>query len=233
MEQPLPNNHPCPPFKNKVEKPSNVISWLGFSFSLFVLILLWFTMIIATFVVKNNSNASFYDVEVLFLIFLLIVIPFGLAGLVLSIVGLAKAANTGGKKWIGIWGLVFTFLSCLSMFAPIFVNSISAEEAETLVPDKDSVYEKQQSKGVVIFVEGNQLKCYDNRIENDNEPYETRIKPILQLNKELEVWFNLHKVAKNETIKIIVSKDTDYGKVSELLDALNWSDRTNIQLTND
>ncbi len=64
------------------------------------------------------------------------------------------------------------------------------------------------------------MKCFDNRETADVNPYETRLEYPTQIRKELEIWFKMHNIPKNEPIKLKVSQDTNYTQVSDLLEAL-------------
>lgn len=103
-------------------KPSNAVSWIGFSFSLFVLLLLWLTLIAAVLIMKHNGSADSSGVASVLMLFFMTGTPLGIAGLILSVVGLIKASNNGGKKWIGACGLVFSALSVLSIFLLIIIG---------------------------------------------------------------------------------------------------------------
>ncbi|MCM1163371.1 MAG: hypothetical protein NC339_03885 [Muribaculaceae bacterium] len=152
------------------KNPSNVVSWLGFGFSLFVLILLWVTLLISVLIIKNSTDTFSGEASALIMIFLMIGIPLGLAGLILSIVGLIKASNHGGKKWIGACGLVFTALSILSIFIPIVISACNTKEPTTVITPT-AVDTKSSGNNVVLLIDKHQLKCYDNREKQDNNPY--------------------------------------------------------------
>lgn len=216
MEQSMQDNNQYTQLNISGRKPSNTVSWLGFSFSLFVLVLLWITLIIAAAIIKNSTDRSASAI----MLFLLIGIPLGLAGLVLSIIGLIKASKSGGKKWIGTCGLVFTGLSILSIFAPVLLSSFIVKEPVTVVTPTHLESTKQQAKSVIFVVDGYRLKCYDNREMEDINPYETRLEYPYQIAKEIDVWFKMHNFTKDEPIILKVSPDTDYTQVSDLFEAL-------------
>ena len=94
MEQPT-SNFPYPPYNEEIKKTNNTVSWLGFGFSLFVLILLWVTLLISALIIKNSTDTFTGGASALITIFLMIGFPLGIAGLILSIVGLIKASNKG------------------------------------------------------------------------------------------------------------------------------------------
>lgn len=225
MEQPI-SDMTCPPFSEKIRKPNNMVSWLGFGFSLFVLILLWITLIISALIV-NNTGTSSGGTYALLTIFCMIGFPLGLVGLVLSIVGVIKAANSGGKKWIGICGLVFTGLSLLSIFIPMAIGIMGTKESEQVV-DTVSV-----GNGVVLLVDGDQLKCYDNREKQDYNPYQTRVEYYFVIEDELEVWFSMHNIERDDSIKVYVSNGTDYTQAHEVLQALKNMRMTKYQVMSD
>lgn len=214
-------------------KPSNIVSWLGFSFSLFVFILLWISLIIAATIIKNNTITYFESVFAILMLFMLIGLPLGLTGLVLSIIGLIKASNTGGKKWIGTCGLVFTGLSILSVFAPVLSSSFIVKEPVTVVTPTQHKNTKQQENGVIFIIEGYRLSCFDNREKEDDNPYETQLIYTTQIVKELDIWFKMHPVTKDELIILKVSPDTDYTQVSNLMEALEKLGVTKYQLMTD
>ncbi len=231
MENSNLNNESFTTTNNVVVKPSNTISWLGFSFALFTLFLLWFTFLTIFLIGKSDHNSSYGIASILLMIFLFIGLPVGLLGLILSVVGLNKAAKTGGKRWIGVVGLIFSGLSVLSLFAPFIFSFASAKEPAKVVTPASVINENRQENNVVFVVEGYQLKCYDNRETNDVKPYQTRLEYSSQIKKELEVWFKMHNVPKEETIILKVSSDTNYSQVAELLEALKRLGRTKYQLT--
>ena len=228
MEQPTPN-FPYAPYNKEIKKPNNIVSWLGFGFSLFVLILLWVTLLISALIIKNSTDTFSGGASALIMIFLMIGIPLGLAGLILSIVGLIKASNHGGKKWIGACGLVFTALSILSIFIPIVISACNAKEPTTVITPT-AVDTKSTGKNVVLLIDKHQLKCYDNREKQDNNPYQTRIEYTFQLEDELEVWFTMHDITKEDTLKVEVTNETDYTQVHDVLKALKRLGITNFQL---
>lgn len=89
-------------------------------------------------------------------------------------VGLVKASNKGGKKWIGVCGLIFTALSILSIIVPAFIATVpKAQTVEVLLPENRET-DLRQEKGVLLSVEGYQLKCFDNR-EPSRENVERRL----------------------------------------------------------
>lgn len=233
MEQPTPDNYRYTQPNTLERKPSNIVSWLGFSFSLFVLVLLWVTLIITAVVIRNDTDTYSGGASAILMLFLLIGTPLGLAGLVLSIIGLVKASNSGGKRWIGTCGLVFTGLSILSIFAPVFLSSFFVKESATVVTPTHLGNAKQQEKGIIFIVDGYRLKCYDNTKKEDVNPYETRLVYPTQIVKELDVWFKMHNLTKDEPIILRVSPDTDYTKVSDLLEALKILGVTKYKLTTD
>lgn len=218
------NNHNYIEMTNNTQRPSDTISWLGFSFSLFALLLLCLTIFAVTCTNGLQGTSAF-------MLAFLFGTPIGIGGLVLSIIGLVKAGNNGGKKWIGSCGLIFTGLSILCIFIPIFVataqksHDIKIDLTENIAPDS------QQENEVVLAVDGYQLKCYDNRNHIDNTPYETRIEYSLQVEKEIDVWFKMHNIENNDYIILKASQDTDYSQVADLIEALNKLGMTNFQLT--
>lgn len=228
MEQPT-FNFPCPPVNEEIRKPNNIVSWLGFGFSLFVLILLWTTLIISVLIIKNSTDTYSGGASAIIMIFLMIGIPLGLAGLILSIVGLINASNKGGKKWIGTCGLVFTALSILSIFIPLIISACSTKEPTTVITPT-AFDTKSKGNDVVLLIDSHQLECYDNRQKQDNNPYQTRIEYTFQLENELEVWFTMHKITKEDTIKVEVTNDTDYTQVHDVLEALKRLGMTKFQL---
>ena len=74
------------------------------------------------------------------------------------------------------------------------------------------------------------MKCYDNREKQDNNPYQTRIEYTFQLEDELEVWFTMHDITKEDTLKVEVTNDTDYTQVHDVLEALKRLGMTKFQL---
>lgn len=231
MEQSIADIQSYPPLNNECRKSSNTISWLGFGFSLFVLILMWFTFIIAAIIIRNDSDRFSSGALGIVMIFLLIGSLVGLLGLIFSIVGLIKATNSGGKKWIGVCGLIFSGLSVVSIFVPIFLSAFTAKEPTMIKAPASMITDNPQENKVVFVVDGYQLKCYDNRETNEVEPYQTRLEYSYQIKKELGVWFKMHNVSKDEIIILKVSTDTDYSQVAELMDALKYLGRNNVQLT--
>ncbi|MCM1292041.1 MAG: hypothetical protein NC111_04365 [Bacteroides sp.] len=124
MVPPIPgyNNYNQP---NVLEgRQSDTISWLGFGLSLFVLVLLWITLFIVVILIKNSYTYNSNGATSFLMLFFLVGIPLGIAGLVLSILGLIKASNNGGKKWIGACGIGFSALSVLSVFVPVLITTI-------------------------------------------------------------------------------------------------------------
>lgn len=226
MEQPT-SNIPCPPLNEEIRKPNNIVSWLGFGFSLFVLILLWATLIICGLILNNSTDTNSGDASIIMVLSLMIGFPLGLAGLILSISGLIKASNKGGKKWIGTCGLVFTALSILSIFIPLIFVYSTDEPTTVTIPAAVETTSTEDSEGtecnIVLLIDRHQLKCYDNREKQDNNPYQTRIVGTFELIKELEVWFTMHNITKEDTIKVEVTNDTDYTTVHDVLDALKFS----------
>lgn len=231
QEHSMPDIHTCKPLACETRKPNNTISWLGFSFSLFVLLLL-IIVIITVISIKTSSDSGIASGSSsgLVMIFVLIGMPLGLVGLILSVVGLIKASSRGGKKWIGTCGIIFIALCILSIFAPIFLRSIMNNEPSTVPIITNIEDTKQLEKGVVFEIQNNQLKCYDNRNKLDTNPYTTRLKYSFEIEDELDVWFKLHNIPKNELIKLNVSNNTNYKYVSHLLNALNSLGRTKYQL---
>lgn len=228
MEQPT-SNFPYPPYNEEIKKPNNTVSWLGFGFSLFVLILLWVTLLISALIIKNSTDTFSGDATALIMIFLMIGIPLGLAGLILSIVGLIKASNQGGKKWIGACGLIFTALTILSIFIPIVISACHTKEPTSeIIPA--AVDTKSTGNNVVLLIDKHQLKCYDNREKQDNNPYQTRIEYTFQLKDELDVWFTMHDITKEDTLKVEVTNDTDYTQVHDVLEALKRLGMSKFQL---
>lgn len=225
MEQPT-SNFPCPPLKEEIRKPNNIVSWLGFGFSLFVLILLWVTLITCALIFNNSTDTNSGDASLIMALFLMIGFPLGLAGLILSIVGLIKSSNKGGKKWIGTCGLVFTALSILSIFIPLIIAYSPDEPTMVTIPaavETTNTENTESTEGnIVLLIDRYQLKCYDNREKQDNNPYQTRI-VAFKLIEELEVWFTMHNITKEDTIKVEVTNDTDYTTVHDVLDALKAS----------
>ena len=228
MEQPT-SNFPYPPYNEEIKKTNNTVSRLGFGFSLFVLILLWVTLLISALIIKNSTDTFTGGASALITIFLMIGFPLGIAGLILSIVGLIKASNKGGKKWIGTCGLIFTALSILSIFIPIIISACSTKEhTSKIIPA--AVDTKSTGNNVVLLIDKLQLKCYDNREKQDNNPYQTRIEYTFQLEDELEVWFTMHDITKEDTLKVEVTNDTDYTQVHDVLEALKRLGMTKFQL---
>lgn len=228
MEQPAPYTHEYVNMAHQPKKISNTISWLGFSFSLFVLLMLCVTVITIAKSVGNH-NGIFDGSTALMMLVLLIGTPIGLAGMILSIVGLIKASNKDGKKWIGVCGLIFTGLSILSVFAPVVIaTTAKTETIEVKVPEGEDT--ARQDKGILLKVDGYQLKCYDNKNQIDTAPYVTHLKYISQIKRELEVWFTIHNVEKNDVITLKVSQDTDYSQIADLIDALNQLGMKKFQL---
>ncbi|MDE7427080.1 MAG: hypothetical protein K2M79_04715 [Muribaculaceae bacterium] len=227
MTQQEQNFYYTPECNEEIRKPSNAISWLGFSFSLFVLILLWLIMLWIP--AKGGSGFLLATGTGMVMIFLVIGIPVGFIGLVLSIVGVIKAANNGGKVWISTMGLIFTGLTILSLFVIPLLRSVSIREPAKVESPAISV-EKQQDKGLIFLVDGYQLSCFDNREQTDTAPYTTRISYSLQLEKELEVWFKMHETTEDDPISLYVTDDTDYTQVSELMEALELLNRNKFTL---
>lgn len=102
--------------KRYEKRPSSVVSWLGFCFALFTLLLLWLTMFATS--VSHDTEAGGM---LLAMLVVLLYCPLGLVGLILSIVGLAKASNNGTPIWIGACGVIFSALSILSVVLPMLV----------------------------------------------------------------------------------------------------------------
>ncbi len=230
MEQSLPEINHCAPINSDIRKPSNTISWLGFSFSLFVLLLLWLTLIKSVVIISNSNDTYSGALPVILMLVSLIGMPLGIAGLLLSIIGIIKASNSGGKKWIGTCGVFFTGLSILSIFAPFFLSPLIVKEPTTVITSTSLENTNQLEHDVVFIIEGYRLKCFDNRETADVNPYETRLEYPTQIRKELEIWFKMHNIPKNEPIKLKVSQDTNYTQVSDLLEALKRLGVTKYQL---
>lgn len=230
MEQPTPlfpngiNN------SNHSKQTSNTISLIGFCFSLFVFLLVGCTMLAIVYSASTKNEFSNAGVFSLISLALLIGIPIGLTGSILSIVGLVRAASRGGKKWIGISGLIFSGLTILCIIVPLMISAmIRKEPVEVKLPETEKT-ETRQEKGVLLVVDGYQMKCYDNRDKNDNTPYEMQLEYTTQIKKELDVWFKMHNVEKNEAIILKISQDTSYSQVADLIEALNRLKMTNFQL---
>lgn len=212
------------------KKTSNVIAWIGFSFSLFVLLLLWLTLTVVSQIFSNNTDTHFDGSIGLIMLFLLIGIPIGLVGFILSIIGLVKASNNGGKKWIGISGLIFTGLSIISIFVPMMIGIFAKPQSiQTKLPEGETIHTQHKNR-IVLYIDGYQLHCYDNRKETDEDPYQTRLEYPSQIKRELDIWFKMHNIKRNDTIILKVTTETDYSQVADLTDALNELKMKKVQL---
>ena len=215
MRDTTPDNYSNSRSSDSVRKPASTISWLGFSFSLFTLLTLCCgALLLGRFISTHQSDGI-----MLYSLLIIIDIPIGLLGFIFSIVGLTKAANRGGRKWIGTCGLIFNGLIILSLIAPLFIEAFKSEP-DIKLPENANI-EAPQAHGILLHLDGYQLTCYDNREQPDTDPYECRLGYSIQIMKELDVWFKIHNINKNEQIYLEIGQGTDYGRVSELLEALD------------
>lgn len=211
-----------PPYAQMPQrKPTEVMGWLGFGFAGTMLFLVWMGYLIAK--ISDNPYPVMFLVLVGWLIWAL--------GLAFSIVGIVQATKWRLRKWVSVWGLVFSGLSMISPFLMVMFESygdvctleeavVPREYEATPASTAADADESPALSCVKLELGYMGLKCYDNRNGTDNRP--ANIRSLYDLNHELSTWMQVKGIdVENDVVCIEYSDDTDYSDVVKVIDVLN------------
>lgn len=198
-------------------KSSQVLAWLGFGFSLVLFLLVWAVNILFICHV-GRANMHFTSMYMLLLFFGSIL---GILSLIFSIVGLVNANKHALKKYPGILGIVFCFVSLLSFFAPLFISVIlgAKERSKIIDPVIQENYSKINiSNEVILLVQ----KYGDVKCRKGDSDQQTDMSALTELGfeKEMRVWLETNGFDENVSIEIKYDKDTDYKYIVNVVEAL-------------
>ncbi|MCH5245711.1 MAG: biopolymer transporter ExbD [Muribaculaceae bacterium] len=202
---------------NTVNKPTQVMAWLGFGISAALFVLVWIVnmLVMTQLGESNNSSAGF---AALYMLLILIGSILGILALVFSIVGLVTANKHGLKKLPGILGITLCCLSLISVLTPfIYAVLVEPEPVEVIVPPSEE--ETTEDVDVILSI-GNygDVKCYKadgSNTANMNALIKYRF------SRELKTWLQTNGFSKDVSITIKADKDVDYSYVANVIDALN------------
>ena len=205
---------------NNVNKPTQVMAWIGFGISTALFVLVWIVnmLVMTQLGGSNNSNAGFVALYMLLIVLGCIL---GILALVFSIVGLVSANKRGLKKLPGVLGIILSCVSLISIFIPFIRAALVAPEPlEVIVPpleEETSPYIEDVDVILSIRTIG-YVKCYKEDGSNIANMYAGN---RFQFSRELKTWLQTNGFSKDVAIAIKVDKDADYRYVVDVIDALN------------
>lgn len=202
---------------NTVNKPSQVMAWLGFGISAALFVLVWIVniLVMSQLSESNNSSAGF---AALYMLLILIGSILGILALVFSILGLVTANKHGLKKLPGVLGITLCCLSLISVFTPfIYAVLVEPEPVTGIAPP--AVGETSENVDVILSI-GNygDVECYKadgSNIANMNAMIKSRF------SRELKTWLQTNGYSKDVSIAIKADKEADFSYIANVIDALN------------
>lgn len=219
-------------------KSAPVSAWLGFSFSLFVLILIWLIL----YVGSNGNKDGLFG---LFFLACTVGICFWILGLVFSIKGLKEAIRRNRSKWVGTVGVFFSIATVLSIIIPIVVASLKNDDNDrdmlaynNLISSmEDDIRETTETdsdfteNNVVISVTlSSYIFCNDYRKGVDTVPAKISSYSY-DLKHQLSTWLKMSHISKSTLIIIKTNQNADYSDVVKVIDTLKGLGYTNIKMT--
>ena len=205
---------------NTINKPSQVMAWLGFGISLALFLLVWgINAVIFCHLGDSNSANSAYPYAVLYMMLIIIGSILGILGLVFSIIGLVSANKNGLKKLPGVLGISLCCASLLSVFAPILytVLFIETEHVEVIVPPSNE--DISSNEDVILSIERfGDVKC--NKADGSSLANMSAISKC-SFSRELKTWLQTNGYNENVSIVIKADTDVDYNYIANVIEALN------------
>lgn len=204
---------------NNVNKPTQVMAWLGFGISAALFVLVWIVNILVMSQLGESNNSRANSFAYLYMLLILIGSILGILALVFSIVGLVSANKHGLKNLPGVLGITLCCVSLINVSIP-FIYAVLVAEPEPIEVNVPPTEDKTSEEvDVILSIENyGDVKCYKADGSNTAN-MNAFIKS--QFSRELQTWLQTNGFSKDVSIGIIADKDADYSDIVNVIDALN------------
>ena len=209
-------------------KPTSVISWIGFGLAITVFLLIWFVNILA-------FNWMGEDAESIIALYMLVVFVDGILGmmaLAFSIIGLSLAIKNNTPRWIGTTGIIICVLSILSFFVPVVsAGMIKNRTIKIETPESISVSDENIPEDITIQIFSlGRIRCINNK-DSSNTVVGNMNTSDYDFEKQLAYWIKMNKVDSSTGIIVNSTNDADYSDITKVIDILNKSGISKFKLS--
>lgn len=215
-------------------KPTSIKSWLGFSISVVVFLLIWLVNLLLF------SGRGLEAIGSLCILILMATAVLGIFALVFSIDGLSSAIKSGAPKWIGTTGIIICVLSVLSFLAPLIYAGINgtgthSSDSEIVCGTGPMIPEEQTaevSEDITIRVlRYGEVQCTNNTdransVIGNLHTYEH------DFDRQLAMWLRMNEVNSSKRVVIRAANDADYSDITNVIEVLNANGISNFRLSN-
>lgn len=207
-------------------KPTSVISWIGFGLSITVFLLIWSVNILVFNWLDEDAN----PIEALYILVFFVGGLLGVMALIFSIIGLWMAIKNNTPRWIGTAGIIICVLSILSFFVPIvcagMIKNKSIETPESINASDENITEDVT---IQIFSVG-RVRCINNK-DSSNTVVGNMNTSDYDFEKQLANWIKINKVDSSTGIIVNSTNDADYSDITKVIDTLNKSGISKFKLS--